>query len=137
MIDPLLGLTFNLHAQRGTYALLLGSGVSRSVGISTGWEITLDLIGQIAHLEKADCRGKEVNWYASKFGKDPDYSELLSAVAPTSAAQQQLLKSYFEPNEQEREEGKKASNCCTSGNRAVGQPWVHKSHCDHKFRSVA
>src|SRR5262249_25015244 len=35
------------------------------------------------------------------------YSEVLSAVASTSAAQQQLLKGYFEPTATEREEGKK------------------------------
>ena len=49
-------------------------------------------------------------WYAEKYGKDPNYSEILSAVAPTSAAQQQLLKPYFEPTEEEREEGKKTSD---------------------------
>ena len=107
MIDPLLSLSFNLNAQKGTYALLIGSGVSRSAGIPTGWEVTLDLISKLAHLQSEDCGGDVAGWYSGKFGKEPDYSEVLEALASTSAAQQQLLKPYFEPSEQEREEGKK------------------------------
>ena len=107
MIDRLLSLTFNLHAQRGTYALLVGSGISRSASIPTGWEITLDLVAKLAHLQSEDCKGDEAKWYVDKFGRDPDYSELLCAVAPTAAAQQQLLTQYFEPTQIEREEGKK------------------------------
>lgn len=118
MIDPLLSLSFNLHAQRGTYALLIGSGISRSANIPTGWEVTLDLIGKLAHLQRDACAGNEARWYAEKYGKDPDYSEILSAVAPTSAAQQQLLKAYFEPPEEEREEGKKLP---TAAHKAVAQ----------------
>ena len=56
MIDALLSLSFNLHAHKGTYALLLGSGISRSAGISTGWEITLDMVSRLAHLQQQDCR---------------------------------------------------------------------------------
>jgi hypothetical protein len=107
MIDPLLSISFNLHAQRGTYALLLGSGVSRAASVPTGWEVTLDLVGKLAHIQNESCQGSETEWYTSKYGRDPDYSEVLSSIAPTSAAQQQLLKGYFEPSEQEREEGKK------------------------------
>jgi NAD-dependent SIR2 family protein deacetylase len=118
MIDPLLSLSFNLHAQRGTYALLIGSGISRSADIPTGWEVTLDLIGKLAHLQREACEGNEAPWYAEKYGKDPDYSEILSAVAPTSAAQQQLLKAYFEPTEEEREEGKKLP---TAAHKAIAQ----------------
>ena len=32
-IDPLLSLAFAMHANRGTQAVLLGSGVSRAAGI--------------------------------------------------------------------------------------------------------
>ncbi len=39
MIEPIVSLAFSLHANKGVYALLLGSGVSRSAGIPTGWEV--------------------------------------------------------------------------------------------------
>lgn len=38
MIDPLVQLAFNVHSQKGVYALLLGPGISRASGIPTGWE---------------------------------------------------------------------------------------------------
>ncbi|KAF0191781.1 MAG: hypothetical protein FD165_1504 [Gammaproteobacteria bacterium] len=118
MIDPLLTLSFNVHAQKGTYALLLGSGVSRSASIPTGWEITLNLVSKLAHLHEEDCEGDEAGWYLEKFKKEPDYSELLATIAPTSAAQQQLLKQYFEPSDEEREEGKKLP---TVAHKAIAQ----------------
>ncbi len=107
MIDPLLGLSFNLHSQKGGYALLIGSGVSRNASIPTGWEVTLDLISKLAALCEETCEGSEVDWYLAKYEKEPVYSEVLSEIAPTSAAHQRLLKNYFEPNEQEREDGDK------------------------------
>ena len=50
-IEPILNLAISMHANPGVYALLLGSGVSRSAGIFTGWEIVLDLVTRIAHLQ--------------------------------------------------------------------------------------
>jgi hypothetical protein len=41
-------LAVAIYHNKGAYALLLGSGLSRSAGIPTGWELTLDLIRQIA-----------------------------------------------------------------------------------------
>jgi hypothetical protein len=118
MIDPLLSLSFNLHAQKGTYALLLGSGLSRSASIPTGWEVTLDLVAKLAHLLGVECQGREADWYAEQFKREPSYSDILPRLAPTSAAQQQLLKAYFEPTEQEREEGKKLP---TSAHKAIAR----------------
>ena len=46
--DILLKLAFSVQQNSGVYALLIGSGVSRSAGIPTGWEITLDLIKRYA-----------------------------------------------------------------------------------------
>jgi hypothetical protein len=43
MIDPIHSLAFSIQANRGVYAVLFGSGISRSAKIPTGWEITLDL----------------------------------------------------------------------------------------------
>jgi hypothetical protein len=42
--DPTTQLAFSMFENTGVYAELLGSGVSRSAGIPTGWEITLELV---------------------------------------------------------------------------------------------
>ena len=46
--DPPIRLAFSMAENKGVFALLLGSGLSRSAGIPTGWEITLDLVRRIA-----------------------------------------------------------------------------------------
>jgi hypothetical protein len=51
MIDVLTALAFSLYENKGVYALLLGSGVSRDAQIPTGWEITLDLVRRFAALQ--------------------------------------------------------------------------------------
>ena len=118
MIDPLVSLAFSIQANRGVYALLLGSGVSRSAQIPTGWEIVLDLTRKLAKLEGVDCEPDPADWYKERFGKDPDYSELLDAIAKSPAERNQLLKAYFEPNDDEREEGIKLP---TAAHKAIAR----------------
>ena len=50
MIGPIISLVFSMHSSKGVYALLLGSGISRSAEIPTGWEVTLNLIRKFANL---------------------------------------------------------------------------------------
>ena len=47
MISPTESLAFAIHANPGVYAILAGSGVSRTAKIPTGWEITLDLVSRL------------------------------------------------------------------------------------------
>ena len=96
MIEPTHSLAFSIQANPGVYALLLGSGVSRAAKIPTGWEITLDLVRKLAVVRQEVCEPNPVDWYRDKFGKDPDYSELLDALAKTPAERQQLLRPYLE-----------------------------------------
>ena len=107
MIDPVHSLAFSIQANRGVYAVLLGSGVSRAAKIPTGWEITLDLIRKLASLHRETCDPDPELWYRKKFEKEADYSDLLDGLAKTPAERQQLLRGYWEPNDQEREEGEK------------------------------
>ena len=118
MIDPIHGLSFSIQAKRGIYALLLGSGVSRASGIPTGWEVTLDLVRKLASLYDGKAEPDPETWYREKFGKEPNYSDLLDALAKTPAERQQLLRSYWEPNDQEREEGAKQP---TAAHRAIAE----------------
>jgi hypothetical protein len=107
MLDPINSLAFSLHSNKGVYAMLLGSGISRAAGIPTGWEITLELVRKVAALQGEDCEPDPAAWYAAKAGKQPDYSDLLDLVAKTPAERQQLLRSYWEPSEEARAEGAK------------------------------
>ena len=106
-IDPIISLAFAMQSNKGVYALLLGSGVSRSAGIPTGWEMVLDLIRKMATLAGADCEPDPPAWYAQEFGEEPDYGKLLNAVAKVPSERQGLLRSYFEPTAEEREDGLK------------------------------
>lgn len=107
MIYPIISLVFSMHSNKGVYSLLLGSGISRSAEIPTGWEVTLDLIRKFANLSGEDCGEKPDLWYKEKYNKEPDYSEILGNVARSPDERQSLLRSYFEPNDEEREEDKK------------------------------
>lgn len=116
MINPIESLAFSIQANRGVYAILLGSGVSRAARIPTGWEITLDLVRKLAALRDEVREPDPELWYAAKFGKAADYSDLLDAITKTPAERQQLLRAYWEPSEQEREEGVKQP---TAAHRAI------------------
>ena len=105
MIDPLHSLAFSIQANPGVYAVLLGSGISRAAKIPTGWDITLDLIRKIAALGKETCEPDPEGWYQRRFGRVPEYSDLLGTIAKTPAERQQLLRPYWEPDEQDREDG--------------------------------
>ena len=101
MIDPLHSLAFSIQAKPGVYALLIGSGVSTGAGVPTGWGITLDLVSKLAAANGDTTGGDPAAWYLERFGKDPNYSELLDALGKTSIERQQLLRGYFESVDQE------------------------------------
>ena len=107
MIDPVHSLAFSMQANPGVYAVLVGSGISRAAKIPTGWEITLDLVRKLAALHGEPCEPEPEHWYQDKFDKEADYSDLLDALAKTRTERQQLLRPYWEPDDQEREDGAK------------------------------
>jgi hypothetical protein len=105
MIDPLVSLAFSVHSSPGVYALWLGSGISHSAGIPTGYEVTLDLVRKVAMLEGADPEPDPFAWYTSAHGMEPNYSGLLATLARTQSERNALLRGYFEPKEREAIEG--------------------------------
>lgn len=115
-IDPVHSLAFTIQSNPGVYALLLGSGVSRSAKIPTGWEITMELTRKLAQVMGQSCDPSPEQWYLQKFGSPPDYSVLLDELARTPAERQQLLRGYLEPTAAEREEGAKQP---TPAHRAI------------------
>ena len=116
MIDPVHSLAFSIQANRGVYAVLVGSGVSRAAEIPTGWEVTLDLIRKLAKLYGETCDPDPEHWYLNKFGKEADYSNLLDELAKKPTERQQLLRGYWEPSDREDQEGEKKP---TAAHRAI------------------
>ena len=96
--------------------MLLGSGVSRSAGIPTGWEVVLDLTRQIAAAENADPEPDPAEWYTLRFNQPPEYSAVLDKLAPLSAERQALLRGYFEATAEDQSEGIKSP---TEAHRAI------------------
>lgn len=118
MIDPLVSLAFSLQANRGAYALLVGSGISRAAGIPTGWEITLELVRKLAATSCAELDVSAEAWFRETYGREPDYSELLDQLCKSAPERQQYLKGFFEPTDSEREEGAKAP---TAAHHAIAE----------------
>ncbi len=126
-LTPRVMLATGIHAQPGVYALLLGSGVSRSAGISTGWEIVSHLVQKVAAAADPDDAESHAlaqsdppeAWWSQHGEGDLGYSSLLAAIAPpSSAARQGLLAEYFEASEEDRASGMKIP---TAAHAAIAQ----------------
>jgi len=106
-IDPVTRLAFSMFENKGVYALLLGSGLSRAADIPTGWEITLDLTRRLAAAEGVLDRGDWVAWHHERFGEQPNYSTLLDRLAATPAERRVIIHGYIEPTAEDIETGTK------------------------------
>lgn len=118
MIDAMTKLSFSLHQNKGVYAVLLGSGISRSAGIMTGREVTLDLVRRVAEIQGVEPQADWAAWYRETFGKKPDYSDLLNELTSTPEERRSILHGYLEPTEDEREQGLKVP---TAAHRAIAR----------------
>ncbi|GAB4022715.1 hypothetical protein GCM10028808_71040 [Spirosoma migulaei] len=107
MDNQIITVAYSIFINKGAFALLLGSGISSTSGIPTGWEITLDLINKIALLEKQNPQVPPDEWYRNYFQKEPDYSDILERLTNTPEERINLLKPYIEPTEEERGSGLK------------------------------
>jgi len=111
-----VALAMAVHSMKGIYAFLLGSGVSSAAGIPTGWEILLDLIRKVGAAHGKDCEPDPAKWHEETYGHAPNYSDLLEDLAGCNTERQQLLRTYFEPDDEERERGLKQP---TAAHRAI------------------
>lgn len=109
-LDPRISLASAVDAQPGVYALLIGSGVSTGVGIPTGWGVVEALVRKVAAASGAGAL-EDIDpetWWRETFPVPPlGYSTLLEQLAPTAAARRELLSTFFEPSEQDREDGRR------------------------------
>ncbi|PEA92923.1 hypothetical protein CON66_27210 [Bacillus cereus] len=119
-MDSRLTMALSMQSNKGIYALFLGSGVSYSARIKTGWGIIQDICDHIRTLQPETLKEGEssVDWYSRICKKEPRYDDLLEIVAPTSAERQGFLEKYFVPTEQEREDGMKTP---TQAHRSIAQ----------------
>jgi hypothetical protein len=116
IIDPITSLAFSVHENKGVYALLLGSGVSRAAFVPTGWDITLDLIRRVAVAENVEDQPDWAKWYRETNGSEPSYSELLDSLSSTPDERRAILHSYIEPTPEDRDQGRKVP---TKAHRAI------------------
>ena len=103
----MVSLASSVHAGPGTFALLLGSGISVSAGVPSGWEVMVELIRRLAVLRRQDAGDDPVSWYREQVGGEPDYSTIIEELAPSQADRLSLLSEFFEPTPQEQEDGLK------------------------------
>jgi hypothetical protein len=100
-------ISFSIFSNKGIYALLLGSGISKNSGIPTGWDIVIDLIKKLAEINKENCEPNPEKWFESKYGQEPNYSTILSKLVKSPSERVNFLKPYFEPTEEELNQGLK------------------------------
>lgn len=103
MIESTNKIALSIFSNKGAYALILGSGISRNAGIPTAWEIISDLIQKLAILENEKIENSPIDWYIKKYKTNPDYSDILEKIASSPSERMNLLKPYFEPTEEDRE----------------------------------
>ncbi len=107
-----------LQANRGVYAVLIGSGLSKAAGVPTGWDITLELVREIAAIEGADASDDPADWWTKTKGGEPSYSAVLKALGGTPAERRRIVAARIEPSEAETEQGLKRP---TPAHRALAQ----------------
>lgn len=107
-LDPGLAAALAIHSRKGAYAVLLGSGASRSAGIPTGWEVMRDLARRAAKLTDQNFDEDPIEWIRQHPGLSENYSTLLEALAPRPADRSGILRPYFEPSGLEAEQGIKS-----------------------------
>lgn len=105
--DPIAALAITMQARKGTFALLLGSGISRSAQIPTGWDIVLQLIERVAAVHGETVEGPADEWFEKSRGREASYSDLLNELAPMAAERSLLIRPFIEPTPDEAEIGLK------------------------------
>ena len=107
-IERLTTLAFSMYSNRGAYALLLGSGISCAAHIPSGWKVEEELIQQLALTQGIAEAEDWHQWYDETYHEPASYSALLEALVKTSTERVQLMRSFFEPTDNEKELGWKS-----------------------------
>lgn len=116
--NPLVGLASVIHHGKGQYALLLGSGVSSGSAVKTGWGVAIALARQLPDSPGAITDEEVARWFESTYGMPLTYSHVVESLAPSRADRHNLLRRFFEPTDEERENGIKVPS---QAHRAVAE----------------
>lgn len=117
-MEPHVNLAFSVRATLGGYAFLLGAGASIAAGMPSAWDVQQDLIKKVAAAEGVTEIGDPHAWYKKRFDRTATYDDLLARLASTPLERQALLHAYFEPSQEDREEGRKQP---TAAHRAAAR----------------
>lgn len=104
-IEKLTTLAFSMYSNKGAYALLLGSGISSSAHIPTGWKVEEKLIQRLGASQGVTESDDWHQWYKDKYQYPASYSSLLKEIVGTPTERVQLMKPFFEPDDKEKELG--------------------------------
>lgn len=102
-LDPIVSLSVAIAESPGSYAFLLGSGVSRDAGVPTGTDVFWRTVGALHRLEAGseetpDREALEA-WLEETGRSDLTYSAVLELVAPSQEERRSYLASLFEGRE--------------------------------------
>jgi hypothetical protein len=90
-------LALALHHNPRSFALLIGSGVSRSSHICTGWDIALHFCAveeQFSNDKRSPGESLD-DWYRRTTRREPDYAHFLEQHFDTHAERQQFLEAQL------------------------------------------
>ena len=107
-IEKLTTLAFSMYSNKGAYALLLGSGISSSAHIPTGWKVEEKLIQRLGASQGVTESDDWHQWYKDNYQYPASYSSLLEEIVGKPTERVQLMKTFFEPNDEEKELGWKS-----------------------------
>lgn len=94
-IEKLTTLAFSMYSNKGAYALLLGSGISRSAHIPSGWEVEEKLIQKLGASQGIIDSDNWHQWYKDCYKQSASYSALLGEIVKTPTERVQLMRSFL------------------------------------------
>ncbi len=106
MIEPATALAFSLYENKGVLCAAVGQRLSRASQIPTGGN-------HLRPCPKSWCFGEAgeqadwAAWYHTRFGKEPNYSDLLDMSSHTPDERRAILHHYIEPTTEDIEEGER------------------------------
>jgi SIR2-like domain len=102
-LDPIVSLTIAVAESPGSYAFLLGSGVSRDAGVPTGMEVFWQTVGALYRLENETEETPEheqlADWLIQTGRAGLNYSGILELLAPAQEDRRAYLAGFFEGRE--------------------------------------